>query len=395
MPELTHLHSNVPWLDLTTTPEDWDAASPEVLGKMLTWLHLIRAFEKTVLELASEGLVHGPVHSSIGQEGTAVGSCISLRPTDHINGSHRGHHQFLAKSLGFIGGAFDPTRDFPQPTEPLLQRALAEIAGLADGFCRGRGGSMHLRWDEAGALGTNAIVGGGVPFAAGSAFAHKHSGTDDVVVTYFGDGAVNIGSVLETMNLAATWKLPLLFFIENNLYAVATHIDEVTAENRLSGRGQGFGIPSWRVDGMNPLAVKLATDAGLEVLRAGGGPAIIEATCYRYLHQSGPLPGSAFGYRTKQEEEEWRARDPLEIVGRAMVDRGLLGVSDVDQLARRAGASRSKTGARSGTSCGPTPSSAISVCGATSWSSRTNGSRRKAPIPVRSTSADSSMPSPT
>jgi len=304
---------------------------------MLTWLHLIRAFEKTVLELASEGLVHGPVHSSIGQEGAAVGSCVVLRPADQINGSHRGHHQFLAKALGCLADSFDPKGDFPDQTEVLLQRTLDEIAGLADGFCKGRGGSMHLRWKEAGALGTNAIVGGGVPFAAGAAFAQKRSLTDDVVVTYFGDGAVNIGSVLETMNLAATWKLPLLFFIENNLYAVATHIDEVTSENRLAGRGQGFGIPSWRVDGMNPLAVKIATDAALEVMRAGGGPAIVEANCYRYLHQSGPIPGSAFGYRTKQEEEEWRDRDPLECVGTEMIKRRLVDGSDIDKLAARAG----------------------------------------------------------
>jgi 2-oxoisovalerate dehydrogenase E1 component len=336
MPQLQPLHPSAPWVDVSTTPQDWAGASPELLGKMLTWLHLIRSFEKTVLELASEGLIHGPVHSSIGQEGTAVGSCVALRPTDHVNGSHRGHHQFLAKSLGYLADSFDPKGDFPEQAEVLLQRTLTEIAGLADGFCKGRGGSMHLRWKKAGALGTNAIVGGGVPFAAGAAFAHKRSGTDDVVVTYFGDGAVNIGSVLETMNLAATWKLPLLFFIENNLYAVATHIDEVTAENRLSGRGQGFGIPSWRVDGMNALAVKIATDAALAVMRSGGGPAIIEANCYRYLHQSGPIPGSAFGYRTKQEEEEWRARDPLECVGREMVERGLLSAADIDELAGRA-----------------------------------------------------------
>jgi 2-oxoisovalerate dehydrogenase E1 component len=336
MPRLEALRPMAPWYDLTTTPDDWGSASPDVLGTILTWLHLIRAFEKTVLDLASEGLIHGPVHSSIGQEGAAVGSCVALRPSDYINGSHRAHHQFLAKSLGFLADTFDPKAEFPARTEDLMQRTMAEIAGLAEGFCKGRGGSMHLRWKDAGILGTNAIVGGGVPFAAGAAFAQKRSGSDDVVVTYFGDGAANIGSVLETMNLSAAWKLPLLFFIENNLYAVATHIEEVTEDSRVSSRGQAFGIPSWRVDGMDPLAVKIATDSALEVLRARQGPAIIEANCYRYFHQSGPLPGSAFGYRSKEEEQEWRARDALELVGRAMVERDLLTAEDIDRLAERA-----------------------------------------------------------
>ena len=336
MPDTTHLHSNAPWFDLVTTQDDWLAASPDLLGTMLVRLHLIRAFERVVLDLAGEGLIHGPAHSSIGQEAAAVGSCASLRASDQVNGSHRAHHVFLAKALGFLVDTYDPKAEFSKPVEELLQRTLSEIAGLAEGFCRGRGGSMHLRWTEAGVLGTNAIVGGGVPFAAGAAFAQKRAGSDAVVVTYFGDGAVNIGSVLETMNLSAAWKLPLLFFIENNLYAVATHIDEVTAESRLSSRGQAFGIPSWRVDGMNPLAVKHATDAALEVLRSGGGPAIVEAKCYRYYHQNGPIAGSAFGYRSKEEEEAWRARDPLDMLGRAMVKRELLTDADLEALAGRA-----------------------------------------------------------
>ena len=143
----------------------------------------------------------------------------------------------------------------------MLQRTLAEILGLAQGYCRGRGGSMHLQWFEAGALGTNAIVGGGAPMAAGNAWAQKRTrrGTDsDITINYFGDGASQIGSILESMNLAATWKLPVCFFIENNLYAVSTRADEISADPRFSIRGQGFAIPSWRVDGMDPLAVHLA-----------------------------------------------------------------------------------------------------------------------------------------
>ena len=337
MPTSTPLTTDVSWVELATDPSDWDATDPTLLGSMLTRLHLIRAFEETALGLATEGLVHGPVHSSIGQEGGAVGSVLALRDGDQINGSHRGHHQFLAKGLAHVApGALDPRAPLPGVVVAFLKRALAEIMGLAQGFCGGRGGSMHLRWAEAGALGTNAIVGGGVPLAAGAAFAHQRAGTGAVAVTYFGDGAVNIGSVLESMNLAATWKLPLLFFIENNRYAVSTPVREATAEQRLSARGLAFGVPAWRVDGMDPLAVLLTTQAAVARLRGGAGPAIVEAEVYRYFHQSGPLPGSAFGYRTKQEEEEWRRRDPLDRVARELVRRKRLAEADVKALRDRA-----------------------------------------------------------
>jgi 2-oxoisovalerate dehydrogenase E1 component len=337
MPQTAALASAVPWIELSSTQTDWDAADGRRLGSMLTYLHLIRAFEERALDLAKEGLVNGPVHSSIGQEGGAVGSILALRASDHVNGSHRGHHQFLAKGLTYLTpGGMDPRAPFSTDVVAFLRRTLAEIMGLAEGFCGGRGGSMHLRWAEAGALGTNGIVGGGVPLAAGAAMAHKRAGAGDLAATYFGDGATNIGSVLETMNLAAAWKLPLLFFIENNHYAVSTSVDEATAEARLSARGLGFGIPAWRVDGMDPLAVLLATEQAVARIRSGAGPAILEADLYRYFHQSGPLRGSAFGYRTKQEEEAWRARDPLDRAGRELVRRGLLSSADVDALRRRA-----------------------------------------------------------
>jgi 2-oxoisovalerate dehydrogenase E1 component len=160
--------------------------------------------------------------------------------------------------------------------------------------------------------------------AAGAAWARKLAGTRDVTVNYFGDGSSQIGSVLESMNLAAAWKLPVAFFIENNLYAVSTHASEVTADTRFSVRGQGFGIPGWRVDGMDPLAVHLAMTEATERMRSGEGPAVVEAEVYRFFHQNGPVPGSAFGYRTKDEEQEWRRRDPLERVATEMRKLGQL-----------------------------------------------------------------------
>jgi len=325
MPRERRLETGTPWVELTTTAQDWQEADPALLSGMLAELHLIRAFEQTVLELAGEGLVHGPAHSSIGQEGGAVGSIIGLHTPDGVTGSHRGHHQFLAKALTHLtGGRFDLANLVSKDVQSLLQRTLAEILGLAQGFSGGRGGSMHLQWLEAGALGTNAIVGGGVPFAAGNAWAQKHSGTTDLTVAYYGDGSSQIGSVLETMNLAAAWRLPLAFFVENNLYAVSTLIDDVVADVRLSVRGQGFGIPGWKVDGMDPLAVLLATDQAAQRLRAGEGAAIIEADVYRFFHQNGPYPGSGFGYRTKEEEAAWGDRDPLLRVAHEMTKLGQL-----------------------------------------------------------------------
>jgi 2-oxoisovalerate dehydrogenase E1 component len=333
MSECIALRPAADWVELRTTEEDWLKADPALLGTLLSHLSLIRGFEEAVLELAAEGLVHGPAHSSIGQEGAAAGSIIGLTGADQINGSHRGHHQFLSKALGYLAPhGIDPRAPFAPAIQTLLQRTLAEILGLAQGYCKGRGGSMHLQWAEAGALGTNAIVGGGVPLAAGAAWAHKHAGTDAVAVTYFGDGAVNIGSVLETMNLAAAWKLPLCFFIENNRYAVSTTVEEATAEPRLSARGLGFNIVSWKVDGMDPLAVYLAMQQALAHMRSGKGPALIEADVYRFFHQNGPFPGSAFGYRTKEEEQQWRARDPLDLLARRMQERGLISSEEVTAL---------------------------------------------------------------
>src|SRR6202042_2369401 len=198
MPRVKRLQPGSEWNELTTTAADWKAADPALLATMLGQLHLIRAFEETVLELAGEGLVHGPAHSSIGQEGGAVGSIAGLRSSDAVNGSHRGHHQFLAKALTHVTkGALSLDALVTPEVAEVLQRTLAEILGLAQGYCGGRGGSMHLQWFEAGALGTNAIVGGGVPMALGNAWAQKHSyppggrppvppnGTD-LTVTYFG-----------------------------------------------------------------------------------------------------------------------------------------------------------------------------------------------------------------
>jgi 2-oxoisovalerate dehydrogenase E1 component len=337
MSEHRPLEPGSPWVELVVTDDDWDAADPGLLLTIYAQLVWIRTFEQYVLELAGAGLIHGPAHSSIGQEGGAVGSVLALASEDSVNGSHRGHHQFLAKALHHVEPkGLDPLAVPSDGVREVLLRTLAEICGLDRGWSHGRGGSMHLQWKEAGAMGTNAIVGGGVPQAAGFAWSHRHAGTDTVAVTYFGDGATNIGSTLESMNLASAWDLPVCFFIENNHYAVSTTVEEATGEPRLSARGLAFNIASWRVDGMNPLAVHLAMTEAVERMRQGRGPTVVEADTYRFFHQNGGFAGSAFGYRDKEEEKAWRARDPLDQTAAQLARRGLLSADESEQALSRA-----------------------------------------------------------
>jgi len=320
MARIINLDYAQPWQELVSTPRDWQKLGKDELLRMLYFQHIVRTFEETVLGLEKLGLVHGPAHSSIGQEGGAVGSVMLLGSDDKITGSHRGHHQFLVKGMRYVDvPTHDPrTTPLPEEVRTFLYRTLAEILGLSDGFCKGRGGSMHLRWGEAGAMGTNAIVGGGVPIANGLAWAQKRRNRGEVTFTFFGDGGMNIGAVPESMNLAALWDLPICFFVENNGYAVSTTLAEETRETRLSSRGGAYAIPAWRVDGMDPVAVRLASEQAIAHMRAGRGPALIEAVVYRYFHHGGSIPGSAFGYRKKDEESAWIARDPLERTAREM-----------------------------------------------------------------------------
>jgi 2-oxoisovalerate dehydrogenase E1 component len=345
MPEHHALEPAAPWVRLVATEVDWDAADPALLRTIYAQLVWVRTFEQYVLDLAASGLIHGPAHSSIGQEGGAVGSVLALTSDDSVNGSHRGHHQFLAKALHHVEPkGMDPLGPPSDQVRDVLLRTLAEICGLDRGWSHGRGGSMHLQWKEAGAMGTNAIVGGGVPQAAGFAWSHRQAGTNAVSVTYFGDGAVNIGSTLESMNLAGAWSLPVCFFIENNQYAVSTSVDEATAEPRLSARGMGFNIASWKVDGMDPLAVHLAMSEAVDHMRHGRGPTVVEVDTYRFFHQNGGFAGSAFGYRDKDEERSWRDRDPLTQTTGHLQRRGIMTADETGEAVTRAKAVMEEVG---------------------------------------------------
>ena len=282
-------------------PTDYTNADPRTLANMAFQIFLIREFENTLLNLAAESCVHGPVHTSIGEEACAAGAMAALEPTDKIASTHRAHHHYLAKAVTYCAtDGFDAaTHDVPDSICRHVITLMGEVMGLKIGCCGGRGGSMHLRHAQIGVIGTNAIVAGGVPLATGAAFAAKYNKTDDVIVCFLGDGAINQGAFHEAANLAGIWNLPIIYFIENNLYAVATPIRIATVSKDLAAKASGYGAIGRVVDGMNPLAVSLAMRQAADHVRQGNGPVFVEAKCYRYPHHAGPIPGSNFGYRTK------------------------------------------------------------------------------------------------
>jgi 2-oxoisovalerate dehydrogenase E1 component len=328
---LAALHTDTPWWRLTATAADAGAIAPREMVRMLEQLILIRRFEEKLLKLSVAGILHGPAHSSIGQDGGAVGAMSALESADKINGTHRMHHQFLAKALNHA----TPADYSPLDSETLdshrevVYRTYAEILGLTPGYCGGRGGSMHLRYPEAGIYGSNAIVGGNPSHAVGYAFADKLRGRDHVSVAFFGDGAMQSGAAYEAMNLAALYNTPTIFFVENNLY-------EQTRETRLSARGLSLGVPAIEFDGMDVVAARLAMQEARAIIRRDGGPVLLEAQTYRYLHQSGALKGSAFRYRDKDEEEAWGARDPISTFPEQLKSLGLIDDAGIARLERRA-----------------------------------------------------------
>ena len=254
-------------------------------------LRLIRGFEERALGLVKSGVIVGGIHPYIGQEAVAVGVCAALRPADRITSTHRGHGHVLAKGA-------DPNR------------LLAELAGRELGLNRGRGGSMHAADLSLGILGANGIVGAGAPIAVGAAWAAQQAGEERVVATFFGDGALNQGVLLESFNLAAMWRLPVLFVCENNGYATTLPAATAVAGSAL-GRAEGFGIPAVAVDGMDTEAVRAAADQAAELARGGGGPSFLECRTYRFEGHHTMERRMKVNYRTTEEIDSWRTRDPL------------------------------------------------------------------------------------
>jgi acetoin:2,6-dichlorophenolindophenol oxidoreductase subunit alpha len=269
-------------------------------------MRLSRRFEETVHEQFEAGLVPGPLHLSIGQEAVAVGACCELRVTDAVVSTHRGHHHCLAK-----GAAPD--------------RLMAELLGRRSGYSHGRGGSMHIAVPEIGLIGTNGIVGGGLPIATGAAYGMQTMGRDDVTVCFFGEGAAGNGVLAEALNVAALWDLPLVFVAENNQYVELTPV-AVHLAGELWRRGEPYGLPGLRVDGNDVDAVAGAADEAIARARSGGGPTLIEAVTYRWF---GHYAGDKAAYRDDDEVALWRERDPL-VRARAALDAALADSLDGD-----------------------------------------------------------------
>ena len=298
-------------LSLTIDEQDRAVVPRAELLWMYQQMALIRAFEEKLLALKDDSLVNGPLHTSVGQEAVAVGAALALRREDKFGGTHRAHHQYLAKALNAVTPKrYDPLRDgITEEMQAHVLTLLKEIMGLAEGCSGGRGGSMHLFNKDVGLAGTNAIVGGGVPPTTGVAWADRMQGRDNVTVCFYGDGAVYQGVVHEACNLASLWEAPIIYAIENNHFAVATSRDEGCSAKHLSHVAAAYGMPGFHVNGMDPVSVKLAIEHIVSDRK--NLPCFLEIETWRHYHHAGNIAGSAFGYRSKGEETEWQTRDPL------------------------------------------------------------------------------------
>jgi pyruvate dehydrogenase E1 component alpha subunit len=273
----------------------------------------IRAFEEQVNELYKGAKMPGLAHLYVGEEGVAVGVCEALRRDDVITSTHRGHGHCLAK-----GAAVD--------------RMFAELLGKEAGYCRGKGGSMHIADQDTGNLGANAIVGGSAGIATGAALSAKMRGTDQVAVCFFGDGALGQGLLYESMNMAALWSLPVIYVCENNLYGEYTPCGETIA-GEILGRATAFGIPAESVDGQDVVAVNATMRRLVERARRGEGPSFLEAKTYRYYgHHVGDVNRE---YRTRDEEKEWMSQhDPLQTLASRLAAQKLVEADTFERIQR-------------------------------------------------------------
>jgi pyruvate dehydrogenase E1 component alpha subunit len=275
----------------------------------------IRRFEEQVGTLFAQGQLPGFVHLYIGEEAVAAGVCATLRDDDYIVSTHRGHGHVIAK-----GGDFN--------------RMMAELFGKATGYCKGKGGSMHIADFQIGMLGACGIVGGGIPMAVGAGLSAKYRGTDQVSVSFFGDGASNEGSFHESLNLAAVQKLPVIFVCENNQYGEFTPMEKVTGVRDIALRAAGYGIPGVIVDGTDALAVYDAAVAAVQRARQGEGPTLIEAKTHRKGgHAEGEKAFLAGGaYRSPEELAQAQAKDPITIMHRKMMAMNVIAPNALEEL---------------------------------------------------------------
>lgn len=285
--------------------------SPEKLKSMLHDMMLIRKFEETLKKLYQQGKIHGTMHLCIGQEATAVGACVPLTKEDKITSTHRGHGHSIAKGMD-------------------VKKMMAELLGKETGYCKGKGGSMHIADLDVGNLGANGIVAAGLPLGTGAALTSKMKNLGYVALCFFGDGASNEGAFHESLNLASVWDLPVIFFCENNLYGMSGSVKEMTNIENIADRGAAYGIPGVIIDGNNIMEVVEATTKAVERARSGKGPTLIEAKTYRW---EGHSRSDARKYRTRDEEKEWKKlRDPILLFKERLIAENILTEEEFSEM---------------------------------------------------------------
>lgn len=297
-------------IEIRRDPVDCSGKDPAILMRMFRKMLEAREFEEQLYYLFLTTAMPGTMHQAVGQEAVAVGVVSALNADDTITSTHRGHAHCVAK-------------DVP------LNEMMAEMFAKREGSCRGMGGSMHLTDFNRGMLGAFAIVGSGIPIATGAALSARVRGSGQVAVSFFGDGAVNEGVFHEALNMAALWKLPAIYIIENNQYALSMTVEESSAVPNLASRACAYGMPDRRVDGNDVVAVYDATREAVERARAGHGPTLIEALTYRIR---GHARFEAAGYRPEKEVEAWKAADPIERLAAGMIAAGAATVDELDRV---------------------------------------------------------------
>lgn len=276
--------------------------SDEKLIDLYRQMWLIRYYEEKVDDFFKQGLIYGTTHLCIGQEATAVGTCAVLQEGDKITSTHRGHGHCIA-----IGSRID--------------QMMAELFGRTTGYCKGKGGSMHIADVDGGNLGANGIVGGSIPLAVGSALRAQMKQANDVTVCFFGDGATNEGSFHEALNMAAIWNLPVVFVCENNQYGMSSAVSDMTNVEKLSVRAKAYGFPGVTIDGNDLIHVIQTADEAVKRARAGNGPTLIEMDTYRW---KGHSKSDRDLYRTQAEINEWKKKDPIQQYEQTLTEAGLL-----------------------------------------------------------------------
>ena len=273
----------------------------------------IRRFEEKLIKLKAAGLIPGVLHLYIGEEATATGMCAAIRQDDYITSTHRGHGHCIAKGSD-------------------ISRMMAELYGRSSGYCRGKGGSMHIADMNLGILGANGIVSAGMPIAGGAALSIRMRGTDQVVVCFFGDGAVNQGAFHESLNMGALWKLPVIYVCENNQYAISTAQSRSASIRDIYVRKDAYGMHGCMVDGNDVLAVYEAAEQAVERARNGEGPTLMECKTYRWRGHYEGEADRTYTYRTDEEIEEWMRRCPIERFRRKLLQEGILGKEECEKI---------------------------------------------------------------